>query len=590
MVYFSDVELSKALLWLTTSRLDEGPFELLAVVLDDSSEATFLETVNRAQPQVDPISDHVLVMSLSRGSAASMMRRGGVDPGLQGGSVVYQQSGYPNPPWMPDVAKRSREASDWLKELFTVITQKVAEKPGVDHLDAVLELLGLDRRVLPAIYLRARRALPIIATPNGPAQAIQLLKVLSGAFQGPGTHTAPVQAYLQTLGVAGFSVEQETQDALDHALEKKVPDDPASKASVEWTRIGPMVEHMWRPHSGPSRFRRTELVATVQNVLEREYRSAIDTAVWAHDHGDWGTVARNIGAVIEGSLATSFAQLARSRVGDPEVRLPRFFNLWDPLARDVLIGRHDLNLRRAGVVAEGPGARIPWQPPTLKPGVDVFIHIARQPEAPVAATNTQLGDLHAIVEELALLRNPAAHGTKVTIKDAEKAWGLLDRWVELGFAHWALRIRDRLLSGRWPPDSTADRPRLLELAPFRRARHVVEGWEEENRKSQPLGHPASLIEKERRSLHRESELQSEMVHLVAFLDGPRDVGAHRRLSRALRPKWSVKKGKKLVRAELVFGRPTSPRRRGCAPRAGRADTYCHGPLWRNTNAQPRRFC
>ena len=232
MVKFTDVELSRALLWLTTSRLDEGPFELLAVVLDDSSDTTFLETVNRAQPQVDPISDHVLVMSLSRRA---------------------------NAPGIPDMAGRSCAASDWLKELFTAVTQATAGAPRCDHLDAVLELLGLTRRVLPAIYLRARGALPIIATPNGPAQAIQLLKVLSAAFQGPGTYTAPVQAYLQTLGVTGFKVEPETQNALDWALVERRTGvrtgGQSAEADEERSRITAMIERMWRPVTPSPSFR-----------------------------------------------------------------------------------------------------------------------------------------------------------------------------------------------------------------------------------------------------------------------------------------------------------------------------------------------
>ena len=100
------------------------------------------------------------------------------------------------------------------------------------------------------------------------------------------------------------------------------------------------------------------MLAKLRPLLIPHLAKSLETAVLAQNASDYGTVCRNIGVIIEGSIAGSLIHIIR---GDYGVQLPFYIDRYDPLSEKIYVGSIDINEPIRHIGFSNMSSKIPWK-------------------------------------------------------------------------------------------------------------------------------------------------------------------------------------------------------------------------------------
>lgn len=442
-------DIAGALCWLTTDAFESLRMPALAVVLAGPRDSDLLRHLEEQCRAIDRESESILILSLGSGR---------------------EPPAYFNPLWSLSPRNELAFHISALRKKLTGNGRRY--RPGTPwgtFTDAAVRLLDLEPSCLPAVYLRFAETSsggpsPAAVVPLPRARdelASRFLKELSWQATDHAAGYQHLSAFLSDRHRFGWVISEETQVALDESFRAvssrhrnnlasphdsrereraTVALDLAITQSAGWepsfSDIASEAERFFAPRGkrAPTAFNRPDLAF------------AIRLAAVAHREGDFGTAVRNLGAAIEAFFAASLLHLVR---GAWSVRLPEHLDVVDPEAGPVEVNGVGLNNPRKellGAPAAAAGLN-PWHAPPLAAGTHAF-ESWLQDKAPPEVNRSSCAAIVSLLQQVAPLRNPAAHGDIVTAEQAKEAWQLFEDLILKGEAGAMTAIRDGFT--RWP--------------------------------------------------------------------------------------------------------------------------------------------
>ena len=185
------------------------------------------------------------------------------------------------------------------------------------------------------------------------------------------------------------------------------------------------------------------LVTQLKPLLLTRFSISLQTALFAESIGDYGSVCRNIGAMIEGSIASSLINVIR---GDYGIRLPKYIDRYDPNSKQTLIDNVDIN--KSGEFIGGVEGKLRWKAPMLRQQLKIVPITAKERFDSIYLDSDGWKSLESIAFAVSHIRNLPAHGAITTEEQARQCWRYLEQWLRTGCASALYPIRNALI--KWP--------------------------------------------------------------------------------------------------------------------------------------------
>lgn len=502
MIRFTAIDLQSAIRWLTTTAFEELPFELLAVVLDERNDGS-LHQLLEDPDVIDELHFNTEALILS----------------------VNDQVSSPQMPFKI----RNDKSNQWFQKLHKVIS--TVDKNTGNHFHTTLQLLNIEPDILPVIYLRFKGLPPMYLPVEDNQKTIDCLidlfrKAHTLPLSGREITIELIEKQLCRYKMYAIPIPEDTQRLLDKGIAGEMT---SCSSHEEWQAFHTLttggvtqvqLQHIKHKINKSTQY--DKLIADLRPLLPEHLQTRLITTQLAYLLGDYGTVATNIGAIIEGSLAESMTQVLR---GDFGIDMPTYFKRYDPNTGSCKIADIEINGFSAVIGDSSEASKIRWKAPMLYEQLRVIPKAATIKTLSVQLPQGGWDSLRTIASEIARIRNPAAHGERLSKTQADSAWTQLQAWYDFGCAQAIFKVQQSI--PKWPliPQNALQQIHEGYLQKREAQQVLAEQWVSQTKTTYTQSpRPLSLIQdtKALQSLQTSLQTFSTCSHPTEFIDLPID--------------------------------------------------------------------